>query len=208
MRAQFTRSSRIPSRSARTWPSPDAASSDEQAGIARIVRIATLSKEAVVLNFEHLIQINDPLNPFVDSMTREQLWEGLVLRAEQPQLFVLGLDSCTILSREGNVLERELHYGQATVRDRVTLDASRSVRYDILPTADYVGGSLTMTIEQPDDLQLFLRFEYATTLPVSTDQDAVQTQEIVKSAYRENDIDTVRLIRQYVQTKQEPGSLH
>jgi hypothetical protein len=150
------------------------------------------------LNFEHLIQINDPLNPFVDSMTREQLWEGLVLRAEQPQLFVIGLDSCTILSREGDTLERELHYGQATVRDRV----------DILPTADYVGGSLTMTIEQPDELQLFLRFEYTTTLPVSDDQDAVTTQEIVKSAYRENDIDTVRLIRQYVQTKQEPGSLH
>ena len=77
------------------------------------------------MNFEHLIQINDPLNPFVDSMTREQLWEGLVLRAEQPQLFVIGLDSCTILSREGNVLERELHYGQATVRDRVTLARER-----------------------------------------------------------------------------------
>ena len=72
----------------------------------------------------------------------------------------------------------------------------------------FVGGSLTMTIEQPDELQLFLRFEYTTTLPVSDDQDAVQTQEIVKSAYRENDIDTVRLIRQYVQAKQEPGSLH
>jgi hypothetical protein len=161
------------------------------------------------LNFEHLIQINDPLNPLVESMTRDQLWEGLVLRAEQPQLFVIGLDSCTILSREGNVLERELHYGQATVRDRVTLQESQSVRYDIQQTADYVGGSLTMTIEQPDELQLFLRFEYATTLPVSTtDQDAVQTQEIVKSAYRENDIDTVRLIRQFVATRQDLGPLH
>ncbi|WP_341312700.1 SRPBCC family protein [Paraburkholderia sp. IMGN_8] len=160
------------------------------------------------MNFEHLIQINDPLNPFVDAMTREQLWEGLVLRAEQPQLFVLGLDSCTILSRTGNILERELHYGQATVRDRVTLLESQSVRYDILPTESHVGGSLTMTIEQPDELQLFLRFEYTTTLPVSDDQDAVQTTEIVKSAYRESDIDTVRLIRQYVQTRQEPGSLH
>jgi hypothetical protein len=30
----------------------------------------------------------------------------------------------------------------------------------------------------------------------------------VKSAYRENDIDTVRLIRQYVVARQEPGSLH
>jgi hypothetical protein len=169
-------------------------------------------KETVVLNFEHLIQINDPLNPFVESLTREQLWEGLVLRAEQPQLFVLGLDSCTIITREGDVMERELHYGQAVVRDRVTLTAGTSVRYDISPTADYVGGSLTMAIEQPDELQLFLRFTYATTLPVADDAaasaDAHQTQEIVKSAYRENDIDTVRLIRQFVHGRSEEGPLH
>ena len=160
------------------------------------------------MNFEHLIQINDPLNPFVEAMTRAQLWEGLVLRAEQPQLFVLGLDTCTVLSRTENMLERELHYGQATVRDRVTLLANESVRYDILATESHVGGSLTMTIEQPDELQLFLRFEYSTTLPVSDDEDARQTQEIVKSAYRESDIDTVRLIRQYVQGDKATGPLH
>ena len=162
------------------------------------------------MNFEHLIQINDPLNPFVESMTRAQLWEGLVLRAEQPQLFVMGLDSCTILSRDGNVLERELHYGQATVRDRVTLQESDSVRYDILPTAEYVGGSLTMAIEQPDAVQLFLRFSYSTTLPENENAtpDERQTQEIVKSAYRESDIDTVRLIRQFVHGRKDESPLH
>lgn len=160
------------------------------------------------MNFQHLVQINDPLNPFVDALTREQLWEGLVLRAEQPQLFVLGLDSCTILSRTERALERELHYGHATVRDRVTLTPNESVRYDILATDAHVGGSLTMTIEQPDDLQLFLRFEYKTTLPTVDTEDARQTNEIVKSAYREADIDTVRLIRQYAQNRNEPGALH
>jgi hypothetical protein len=161
------------------------------------------------LKFEHLIQINDPLNPLVESMTREQLWEGLVLRAEQPHLFVLGLDSCTILSRTESTLERELHYGHATVRDRVTLNSNESVRYDILATEAHVGGSLTMTIEQPDDVQLFLRFHYETTLPVADTEDARRTSEIVKSAYREADIDTVRLIRKYIQEpKQQPGALH
>ncbi|HVE08085.1 MAG TPA: SRPBCC family protein [Paraburkholderia sp.] len=154
------------------------------------------------MNFEHLIQINDPTNPLVQGMTRDQLWEGLVLRAEQPQLFVLGLDSCTIVSRTDTTLERELHFGHATVRDLVTLQPKESVRYDIMATSAHVGGSLTMTIEQPDALQLFLRFEYRTTLPTadnsSPDSDVRQTQEIVKSAYRESDIDTVRLIRQYV----------
>ncbi|MEM5344712.1 SRPBCC family protein [Paraburkholderia azotifigens] len=163
------------------------------------------------MNFEHLIQINDPLNPLVETMTREQLWEGLVLRAEQPQLFVMGLDSCSILSRTESTLERELHYGHATVRDHVTLTPQQSVRYDINATADYVGGSLTMTIEQPDELQLFLRFEYKTSLPSADDNgdpDAHQTEEIVKSAYRESDIDTVRLIRQYVSARNTPDQLH
>jgi hypothetical protein len=160
------------------------------------------------LNFEHLIQINDPLNPLVEAMTREQLWAGLVLRAEQPQLFVLGLDSCTILSRTEWTLERELHYGHATVRDRVTLTPNESVRYDIAPTDAYVGGSLTMTIEQPDDVQLFLLFEYKTTLPVADTEDARQTNEIVKSAYRESDIDTVRLIRKYAQNPTGTSARH
>jgi hypothetical protein len=170
------------------------------------------NEEAAVLNFEHLVQINDPLNPLMEDMTRDQLWEGLVLRAEQPQLFVLGLDSCTILSRTEGTLERELHYGHATVRDHVTLQPKESVRYDIMATSAHVGGSLTMTIEQPDPVQLFLRFEYQTTLPTTeekpADNDVRQTQEIVKSAYRESDIDTVRLIREYVLGLNAPDRLH
>ncbi len=100
------------------------------------------------MNFEHLIQINNPLNPLVDSLTREQLWEGLVLRTEQPQLFVLGLDSCAILAREGDTMERELHF------------------------------------------------------------DELQTQEIVKAVYRESDIDTMRLIRQYAHGRKDARPLH
>jgi Domain of unknown function (DUF1857) len=160
------------------------------------------------LNFEHLIQINDPLNPLVDSLTREQVWQGLLLRVEQPQLFVAGLDTCTILKREGDVLERELSYGVATVRDRVTLRPGEQVRYEIAATDAHVGGTLTMTIEAPDALQLFLRFEYSTTLPEPTGVDDRRTMEIVKSAYREADIDTVRLIRQFAQTGHLPDTLH
>lgn len=149
------------------------------------------------MHFEHLIQVNDPQNPLAQSLTREQLWDGLVLRAEQPQRFVVGLDSCAILSRTGHMLERELHYGCATVRDRVTLTPNESVRYDILATEAHVGGSLIMSIEQPEPMQLFVRFQYETTLPTADTEEARQTVEIVKSAYRETDIDTVRLIREY-----------
>jgi len=38
------------------------------------------ANEGYHMKFEHLIEINDPLNPLADTMTREQLWRGLVLR--------------------------------------------------------------------------------------------------------------------------------
>lgn len=163
------------------------------------------------LNYEHLVQINDPLNPLLEPLTREQLWQGLLLRAEQPMLFVLGLEGCTILERHEDGFERELDYGPAKVRDRVVLKILESVEYVIAPTAQHVGGSLTMKIEAPDAAQLFVRFIYRTSLPTSDDAEAVRTSEIVKSAYREADIDTVRTIREMAETgKLAPptGPLH
>ena len=151
---------------------------------------------------EHLIQINSD-DPAVPTLTRDQLWEGLVLRAEQPQLFVLGLDSCVVHERTDTTLERELHYGHATVRDHVTF-TEPAVRYDILAADGEIGGSLTMTIEERDDHELFLRFESARRWSSRTTADARQTHGIVKEAYRTSDIDTVRLIREYAQGRRIP----
>lgn len=54
------------------------------------------------MKFTHLIEINMPDNPLVMMITREQLWHGLVLRAEKPTLFVLGLDACEITTRSSD----------------------------------------------------------------------------------------------------------
>jgi hypothetical protein len=149
------------------------------------------------MNYEHLVQVNDPLNPLLGTLSLGQLWQGLVLRAEQPQRFVMGLEQCTILSRNDNVFNRELVYGPtATVRDRVTLRPFESIEYTIDATEQHVGGSLTMSIEAPDEAQLFVRFAYKTSLATDNQADPERTSEFVKSAYREADIDTIRVIRQ------------
>ncbi|WP_347556413.1 SRPBCC family protein [Robbsia sp. KACC 23696] len=153
------------------------------------------------MNYEHLVQVNDPLNPLLGTLSLGQLWHGLVLRAEQPQRFVMGLEQCRILSRDDNVLHRELVYGPtATVRDRVTLRPFESIEYTIDATEQHVGGSLTMSIEAPDEAQLFVRFAYRTSLPTGEQADPDRTSEFVKSAYREADIDTIRVIRQMAES--------
>jgi len=147
------------------------------------------------MNFEHLIQINDPENPLIAPLNRAQIWEGLVHRIENPMPFLPGLESCTIIERQGNELLRELNFGPAVIQDRVTLAEAQWVRFDIQPSPTHPGGSLTITIEEPQPAFLFLRFAYRTTLASDPNSEERAYIEYVKSAYHQSDVDCVRLIR-------------
>ena len=156
------------------------------------------------MRFSHLIQINDPLNPLIDSLSREQLWRGLVLRAENPLLFVMALDRFEIVERGDNALVRVLHFGSLHLRDRVSFSPMRQVRYEVEAAGDSPAASLVMTIEEPEPEQLFVRFDYE-TLP---DGAAASMDEFyssfAKQAYVEADIDTICTIRRLAQ---DPGGL-
>ena len=116
------------------------------------------------MNFEHLIQINDPENPLIEALNRDQVWQGLLYRVENPVPFLPGLESCTILERQANELLRELDFGPAVIRDRVTIAQGHSVRFVIEASEVHPGGSLHIAIEEPEASFLFLRFTYETTL--------------------------------------------
>jgi hypothetical protein len=151
------------------------------------------------MKFSHLIQINDPLNPLIDALSREQLWRGLALRAENPLLFVMALDGFRIVERAENALSRELYFGKLTLRDRVSFDPMRRVRYDIEASADAPAASLVMTIEEPQADQLFVRFEYE-TLQRGTEVPIDEFyNDFVKQAWVEADIDTISTIRRLAQ---------
>jgi hypothetical protein len=89
---------------------------------------------------------------------------------------------------------RELHFGGAVVEDRVSFAEMQWIRFESAATAEHAGGSLTISIEEPQPGQVFLRFQYATTLPEAAGED-LRVAEYVRSAYHESDIDTVRVIR-------------
>ena len=147
------------------------------------------------MNFEHLIQINDPANPLVVSLTREQLWQGLLYRVDNPLPFLPGLEACTILERSNDQRLRQLDFGAAVIRDRVTLAGMDWVRFDIEASEKHAGGSLTIAIEEPETGALFLRFTYETTLATTADSEDRAYVEYIKSAYHQSDIDCVRIIR-------------
>lgn len=148
------------------------------------------------MKFSHLIEINDPLNPLIDTLSRAQLWRGLVLRAEQPEAFVPHLDRCRILEKSAQSLSRELQYGELIVRDHVTLTAQQKVVYHVPQQKDIPQSSLTMTIEEPEPEVLFVRFEYDDGASEQADAENAFYDEFRRSAYVESDIDTIRTIRE------------
>ena len=148
------------------------------------------------MKFEHLIEINDPLNPLLDALTVEQLWSGLVLRAESPKLFVPQLDEAIIDERTDHSFRRRLRYGQLVIEDRVRLEPLQRVVYDVPAQNEITASTLTMSIEQPTPETLYVRFQYDDGHDAETDAANAMYDEFKRSAYKEADIDTVGMIRE------------
>ena len=148
------------------------------------------------MKFEHLIEMNDLQNPLVTPITREQLWNGLVLRAESPRMFVTYLDDCTITARELDGLSRTLHYGELKIVDQVQFEFLNFVHYHIPAQAEILQSCLRMSIEEPQTGALFIRFSYDDGHNEQEDLENVTVNEYRRSAYIEADIDTARVIRE------------
>jgi hypothetical protein len=154
------------------------------------------------MRFEHLVQINDPLDPLIDPLTREQLWRGLLRYIETPVAFVQSLDRGTVVSREGNTLKRELQFGRHVVHDEVVLQPSQSIHITTRATAEIPAGSLSLHLEEPSQELLFVRFIYE-TFPQGHAVAPPEYQAVMKNAYKAASIDVISVIRQMA----EAGSL-
>jgi hypothetical protein len=161
------------------------------------------------MNFEHLVEINDPLMTLLDPLTREQLWRGLVRRAEDPVRFVLGLERAELLGRValpggGESIERLLDFGGGfQVRDRVELTPLVGSVTTVAASRHHGASRLSITIEEPRPERLVLRFVYEQP-PTADGADPgapvepldAQIRALRDEAYRAADLDTVVAIRE------------
>lgn len=152
------------------------------------------------MRFEHLVEINDLDNPLIETLSREQLWQGLQLRAENPVPFTIGLDRFEVAARHDDGFDRVLYFGPTVIRDRVTLIALQQVHYEIQPEFGQTGGSLTMSIEEPEAQRLFVRFVYMMRLADGAEPVTEEYQAFLKQAYEQADLDTIRLIREMLRS--------
>lgn len=148
------------------------------------------------MKFEHLIEINNPANRHIPHLPIEHLWQGLILRAKSPKLFVPHLDECHILETTENTVSRVSHYGTLTVRDTVIFTPLQHIHYLVPPQGEIGASSLKMSLETLGDGVLFVRFLYEDDKCEAANAADAMYDEFRKSAYHEADIDTIRIIRE------------
>lgn len=162
------------------------------------------------MEFEHILVVNDPHDPEnhgIPPLSREEVWFGLLCRAEDPLPFLLGLERCDIVERGEHHLVRDLHFGQQVVRDRVRWQAMEFVVFESQATEHHSGGQLKISLETPAPEVLTLRFHYQTGLGEPDSADPAQAEELqklaeyIRAAYYNSDVDTLKRIRQLAQQK-------
>ena len=147
------------------------------------------------MKFCHVVHINDPKQAPARALTFEQVWRGLVLKAENPLLFVEALDEFRLLSRDAQSVRRELRFGTTTIRDRIILLPPDRMRHEIEASDMVPGATLCITVEQSSGAQLGVRFDYETSPSRNADADQTIYQDFVRQAYVEADTHTIEVIR-------------
>ena len=147
------------------------------------------------MKFEHLIEINNFDDPRTDILNREQLWYGLLLRAKEPTLFIPHMDSFEIIEESDKVISRVLDFGKFKVNDRVEFIPMQKLSFHVPAQGEIPESRLDISIDEPFPGRFFVRFLYEDSLP--DEGTEAMYNDFRRSAYKETDIDSIRLIRQF-----------
>ena len=104
----------------------------------------------------HALPVNVPGEPHLD---RANVWDGLVLKAENALPFVPAMTYCEVTQRHGDhVFDRDIDFRGQRFTERITLEAPHRVTFTRI--AGPVLGTIANEIEGAGD-DLELRFSFA-----------------------------------------------
>ncbi|SFN11626.1 protein of unknown function [Formivibrio citricus] len=158
------------------------------------------------MRYEHLVAVNDLSNPAYFSVSRAQLWRGLLLRVEQPQLFIPNVESVVFLDKTDEYLLREMRLGVLLVKDAIRLQPASTIHFVTEPGEQHRGGQLLLAIEEPEPESLFVRFSYE--IPSGDDPEDSQYEDYLKEMWRQVDAECICLIRELAESGRLDGGVH
>jgi len=146
------------------------------------------------MKFEHLVEINDFLNPLVETLTRETLWKGLLQSVEDPGEFLAAIDEAKILDRRPDRMDRELHFGSTVIRDHVRIKPLQELEIRTEATPTIPAARRVMRIEEPAPGELFVRFLYE-QFPQGHPPMTAEVAQALKNAWLQADRDLIAHLR-------------
>ncbi|KTE39312.1 MULTISPECIES: SRPBCC family protein [unclassified Sphingopyxis] len=142
----------------------------------------------------HAIPINPP--GAVPVLTREQVWRGLEMKAENAMPFVDGMTQCDVDSREGNVLTRTITFRGTQHREKITLFAPVKVQFERLDGTGWIDNVISES-----EGGLLLTFTFGISFPgIAGGSAEEQAQgDSMRGAYTGAVAATLNRVRQMVQ---------
>jgi len=145
-----------------------------------------------LLEFEHIIQVNDLTDSTISVLSRTQLWEGLMLRARCPDKFNDSL-SVQIEDIAFDEFERRIQVGESSFHERVMLHLDERIHTQTTGAIEQISAESITELEEPEEGFLFVRFTYRREL--EEEHSAVDVGEHLKAAYLQTDRDAIAMIR-------------
>jgi hypothetical protein len=112
-----------------------------------------------MIELSHSVLVNDPQDPDAPVLTRDDVWEGLVMKAENALPFVPKMDKCDVLEQRENFILRDIRFGGDDLREAVTLTPKSMVEFQRVEGR--VLGRITNEILENAQGELELKFSFA-----------------------------------------------
>lgn len=116
-------------------------------------------------------------------LDRDDVWTGLVMKAENALPFVAAMTYCEVIERGEDELTREIEFKGERAREHVTFEPKKKVQFDRLTGKTM--GNIKNEIEEDENGDLYLRFSFALEvegLPPDSEEERAYAEDM-KEAY-------------------------
>lgn len=112
-----------------------------------------------MIKLSHSVLVNDRGDPQAPVLTRDDVWDGLVMKAENALPFVPKMEKCDVVEQRENFILRDIRFAGDDLREAVTLTPKTSVEFRRVQGR--VQGVITNEILESSNGELELKFSFA-----------------------------------------------
>jgi Domain of unknown function (DUF1857) len=112
-----------------------------------------------MIKLSHSVLVNDAGDPQTPVLTRDDVWDGLVMKAENALPFVPTMEKCDVVEQRENFILRDIRFAGDDLREAVTLTPKTSVEFRRVQGR--VQGVITNEILESPNGELELKFSFA-----------------------------------------------